>query len=248
MERKKTRRSGILPLLALAVVILWLPMVYNAGLNFNMDAEGISPENSFFIQGMLGMAWFMYPASMVVVTVLLIQTERSGQGLHKMLALPVSPAALCLAKFCLLPGFAAAQLLLCAAVYGLSAAAASRLFAYSFLLPPLFVLQEIGLLWLSSLPMLALFWLLAVWFQTPVYAVGLGFASIVPSVLLINTRVWFAWPPCYPFFVLRWEYGKLAEHLNMARPELLPWLPAAAAAGLLCLLVACLRFGRAERR
>ena len=55
---------------------------------FGMQAEGISPENNFFIQGFMAMSWFMFPASMVVGTVLLNQTERMNKGILKMLALP----------------------------------------------------------------------------------------------------------------------------------------------------------------
>ena len=68
-------------------------------MNFQMDDIGISPENSFFIQGFMGMVWFIYPAVMVICTVLLIQNERTNNGILKMLALPVSTASLCLAKF-----------------------------------------------------------------------------------------------------------------------------------------------------
>lgn len=38
-----------------------VPSIFNANLNFGMQAEGISPENNFFIQGFMGMAWFMFP-------------------------------------------------------------------------------------------------------------------------------------------------------------------------------------------
>ena len=110
------------------------------------------------------MAWFMFPASMVVGTVLLSQTERANRGILKMLSLPV------------------------------------------------------------------------------------GLASIVPSVLIINTKAWFACPMSYPFFVITAEYGKLATNLDTAQVELIPWIPVAALIALLCLGISCLRFGQAERR
>ena len=129
-----------------------------------MQAEGfgISPENNFFIQGFLAMAWFMFPASMVVGTVLLSQTERANRGILKMLSLPV------------------------------------------------------------------------------------GLASIVPSVLIINTKAWFACPMSYPFFVITAEYGKFAANFDTAQVELLPWIPAALVITILCLGISCLRFGQAE--
>ncbi len=203
IERLKIKRSRILWIFAAAAAILWIPSILHAKLNFSMQAEGISPEHSFFIQGFLGMAWFMYPASMVVCCTLLTQTERSHKGLLKMLSLPVGAARLCLAKFTILLLF-------------------------------------------SSLPMLAWFWMLSVCIQTPIFSVGAGLASIVPSVLLINTKLWFAYPTSYPLFAITAEYGKLAANLDTPQAGLLPWLPVAAAVTILCLSISCLRFGRAE--
>ena len=68
VEWKKIRRSKILLILGIAAVMLWIPSILNAHLNFGMQAEGISPEHNFFIQGFMGMAWFMFPAAMVVCT------------------------------------------------------------------------------------------------------------------------------------------------------------------------------------
>ena len=233
VEFKKIRRSKILFILAVAAVILWIPSILNAKMNFGMQAEGISPENNFFIQGFMGMAWFMFPASMVVGTVLLSQTERANKGILKMLALPVSTAKLCIAKFVVLLTLAAAQILMMTGMYYISAAISSGTQDYNFILPTLFVLKEISL---------------SVCIQTPIFSIGIGFASIVPSVLIINTKAWFAYPMSYPFFVITSEYGKLAENLDTAPVELIPWLPVAILITILCLSISCLRFGQAERR
>ena len=194
VELKKIRRSKILLILAVAAVILWIPSILNAEMNFGMQAEGISPENNFFIQGFLGMAWFMFPASMVVGTVLLSQTERANKGILKMLALPISTAKLCMAKFVVLLTLAAAQIFMMTGMYYIGAAISSGTQDYNFILPPLFVLKEIGLIFLSSIPMIAFFWMLSVCIQTPIFSIGVGLASIVPSVLIINTKAWFACP------------------------------------------------------
>lgn len=248
VEFKKIRRSKLLLILLVATVILWLPSIFNAHLNFRMQAEGISPENNFLIQGFMGMAWFMYPASMIVSTVLLSQTERSNKGILKMLALPIGTANLCLAKFVVLLVLAATQIMMTVGMYFVSSAIASHMQNYNFMLSPLFVFKEAGLTYLSSIPMLAFFWMLSVCIQTPIFSIGVGLASIVPSVLMINTKVWFAYPMSYPFFVITSEYGKLATKLTTVRIELIPWLPVAISITLLCLMISCFRFGQAERR
>lgn len=248
VEFQKIRRSKIILILLAATVILWLPSIQNAHLNFEMQAEGISPEHNFLIQGFLGMAWFMYPACMVVSTVLLHQNERSNNGILKMLALPISTFQLCIAKFVVLLSLAALQILMTVGIYFISAAIVTQTQNYAFLLPPLFVLKEAGLIYLASLPMLALFWMLSVCIQTPIFSIGAGFASIVPSVLIINTKAWFVYPMSYPFFVITSEYGKLAANLTTFEVPLIPWIPVAGAITIICFIVSCLRFGQAERR
>lgn len=248
VEFKKIHRSKIVLLLAIATIILWLPSIQNAHMNFEMQTEGISPEHNFFIQGFMGMAWFMFPASMVVSTVLLTMTERSNKGILKMLTLPVNTAKLCMAKFVILLTLAALQILMTVGMYYVSAAIASHTQSYHFLLSPLFVFRQAGVFFLASIPMLAFFWLLSVLIQTPVFSIMIGLVSIVPSVLMINTKAWFAYPMSYPFFVIVSVYGKLAANMTTSQIELIPWLPVAFGITVLCITISCVRFGQAERR
>lgn len=248
VEYKKIRRSHIGLLLLAATIILWVPSLLHADLNFKMQAEGISPEHNFFIQGFMGLYWFLFPSSMVVVTVLLNQTERTNRGILKMLSLPVSTVKLCLAKFTVLVSLAALQLLLAILAYAMSAKIASHMQDYSFLLPPTFLCKETGMAFLSSVPMLALFWMLAVCIRMPICSIGLGLAMVAPSVLAINTKAWFLYPPAYPFYVLSSEYSRLAKGLTDFDIQLLPWVPVAALLTAACLGVSCLCFGRAKRR
>ncbi len=139
VEYKKIKRSKIFLILFTAAFILWIPSIINSDLNFHMEAEGISPENNFFIQGFMAMSWFMFPASMVVVTVLLNQTERADNGIIKMLSLPASTVKLSLAKFVVMLSLAAVQILILTGAYYASAAIVSVIQDYNFILPPLFV-------------------------------------------------------------------------------------------------------------
>ena len=60
IEFKKIKRSHIIWIIIIPIVILWIPAIINSNMNFEMQAEGISPENNFFIQSFIGLAWFMY--------------------------------------------------------------------------------------------------------------------------------------------------------------------------------------------
>lgn len=191
----------------MATVILWIPSILNVHMNFDMQAEGISPENNFFIQGFMGMSWFMFPASMVVGTVLLSQTERANKGILKMLSLPISTAKLCMAKFVVLLALAALQIGMAVGMYYVGAAIASSTQNYNFILQPLFVFKEAGLIFGAAIPMLAFFWLLSVCIQHTdfFYRYRLSFdcavriddqyksmvcLSDVVSVLCDNSRIW----------------------------------------------------------
>lgn len=248
VEFKKIRRSKIILILLLPVLLLWIPPILNADINFNMQAEGISPENNFFVQSFLGFSWFMFPASMVICTVMLNQTERGNKGILKMLALPINTAKLALAKFTVLLILAAVQMVFMAAMYFPSAAAASSLHNYDFMLEPLEIIRQTGLIYLASIPMAAVFWLLAVCIETPVFSIGIGLASIVPSVLMLNTKVWYLYPMDYPFFLTTSKLHELSANMGDFQVDLVPWLPAAAIITVLCLAGACFRFGQAERR
>ncbi|XCP84037.1 ABC transporter permease [Roseburia hominis] len=248
VELKKIRRSKIAWILIVPVFLMWLPSVLNASMNFDVRDIPIKPENNFFIQGFMGMVWFMIPATLVICTVLLTQTERSGNGILKMLSLPVSTAKLCLAKFTVILLLAAAQMVISIGAYYLCATIASRMQDYAFALEPLYVCRVVAGLYLAALPMAAVFWLIATLIQTPIFSAGIGLASIVPSVLVINTKLWPAYPMSYPFYVLMTEYGKAAAGFYEARIKWLPWIPVAAAITVLSLILSCMKFGYAERR
>ena len=96
--------------------------------------------------------------------------------------------------------------------------------------------------------MAAFYWLAAVCIRTSVFSVGIGLAAIVPSVLLINTKAWFAYPMCYPFYILSQFIGQPEADVFTLSVDLFPLLPVAIAVTLVCLTVSCLCFGRAERR
>lgn len=248
VELKKIRRSRILLILLIPVIMMWIPGIINADMNFDVRGIPITPEKNFFIQSFMGMVWFMIPASLVICTVLLTQTERSHNGILKMLSLPVSTTRLCLAKFTVLVFLSFVQMIMTVCAYYVSAAAISQLQDYDFILDPLFVCGNALSIYTAALPMAAIFWMVATLVQTPVFSVGIGLASIVPSVLIINTKIWFAYPISYPFYLLMVQYGKAAEGMYDTKIDWIPWLPAALVITITALTISCIRFGASERR
>ena len=246
-EFRKLRHSRILLLLLLPLVILWLPNVVNADMSLTPVMEGITPEHNFLIQSFMGFAWFIYPACMIVCTVLLQQLERGHKGILKMLALPLSPSALALCKWIVLLALAFFQCALMTGLYFICATVVSRSLNVSLTADTSTVLMLAGDVFLSALPMLAVYWMLIVCLQTPVFSIAAGLASLVPTVVLINVRIWYLYPPCYPFYIVTQKYGEFCSG-SPAEWNLFPWIPAAVIITVICLIISCLRFGQAERR
>lgn len=248
VELQKIRRSKILLILLVPVIMMWIPSMINSDFAFDTRGIPITPENNFFIQGFMGMVWFMIPASLVICTVLLTQTERSHGGILKMLSLPVNTARLCLAKLTVLLLLALVQMVMTVCAYYISSAVVSRIQDYNFILNPLYVCGNTLSIYISAIPMAAVFWMIACLIRTPVFSVGIGLASIVPSVLVINTKLWPAYPMSYPFYLLMVQYGKAAEGMYDTQIDWLPWLPAAVVITVIALVISCMRFGAAERK
>ena len=247
VELKKIRRSKILLILLIPVMITWIPSVIYGDMNFDTRGIPITPENNFFIQGFMGMAWFMIPATLVISTVLLTQTERSGNGILKMLSLPVSPQKLCLAKFIVLILLSFAQMVMTVAAYYLCAAIASSTLNYAFFLEPVYVFRVALSIYAGAIPTAAVFWMIAILIRSPIFSAGIGLASIVPSVLLINTKIWFTYPVSYPFYLLMVEYGRCADGIYTRDIQWLPWLPTAVLITAAALGIACAKFGAAKK-
>lgn len=248
VELTKIRRSKIFLILLAPVLMMWLPSMINSDMIFDVRGIPITPENNFFIQGFMGMVWFMIPASLVICTVLLNQTERTNKGILKMLSLPISTVKMCLAKFTVLIMLAAVQMVMAIGAYYVSAAIATGMQDYNFVLNPLYVCKNVLCIYIAAIPMAAVYWTISTLIKTPIFSVGIGLASIVPSVLMINTKIWFAYPMSYPFYLLMIEYGKAAEGVYETQIVWLPWLPVAIGITILALAVSCIRYGASERR
>ena len=246
IELQKIRRSKILLILLAPVVIMWLPAIINSEKIQDVQGIPITPEHNFFIQGFMGMVWFMIPATLIICTVLLIQIEQTNHGMKKMLTLPINRRMLCLAKFAVLLLLPAVQMVMSTAAYYGSAFLSSKLQGYDYILPPGYIFPCNGKLYLAALPAAAVFWMIALLIQTPVFAVGTGLALCVPSVLIINTDYWFLHPMSYPFYMLMTEYGKAAKGLYTTDIDWFPWLPVAVMITVVSLAVSCVKMSRYE--
>ena len=132
--------------------------------------------------------------------------------------------------------------------YYICAAIVSHIQDYNFILEPLYVCKNVCSIYAVAIPMAAVYLAVSTLIQSPIFSVGIGLASIVPSVLIINTKIWFAYPMSYPFYLIMVAYGRAAEGVYETQIAWLPWLPVAVGITILALAVSCVRYGASERR
>ena len=154
--------------------------------------------------------------------------------LSRIQSLPVSRAKLCLAKFTVLILLAAFQM---AMSMGRTTSVQPSLPIRRTIILSLsryMSCKNVCGIYAAAIPMAAIM-------QSSVFSVGIGLASIVPFVLMINTKKWFAYPMSYPFYLIMVAYGRAAEGVYETQ---IAWLPAAVGITVLALA----RILRAVRR
>lgn len=249
VEFCKIRRSKIMWILVVPVLMMWGVSVMNADINFRgyiLDS-GISPEHNFFIQSVLGFAGFMFPSSMVVITVMMTQTELKNNGILKMMALPVNRVKLCAAKFIVFVCLAGMQVAMLFAGAFPSIVLASKMQGYDFGIDPLIICRMGVWVFLASVPMMAVYWMLSIVIRNPVFSIGFGLATVIPAVLMINTKVWFAYPMCYPMMLATMEMGRLSGSLDTTAVPMASWAGISLGVTVLALGISCFAFGRTAK-
>jgi hypothetical protein len=78
------------------------------------------------------------------------------------------------------------------AAYFPSVIIASKRCNYKFMVDPIYVSKIFCFLFILSIPMCAVYWLISVLLKNPVASIGIGLVTVVPVVLAINTKAWFA--------------------------------------------------------
>ena len=249
VELCKIRRSKIVWILVIPVLMMWGVSVMNADVNFRdyILAGGISPEDNFFIQSVLGFTWFMFPSSMVVITVMMTQTELKNNGILKMMALPVSRVKLCSAKFLVFVCLAGIQVVMLFAGAFPSILLASRMQGYDFGIDPLVICRMGVWVFLVSVPMMAVYWMISIVIRNPVFSIGFGLATVIPAVLMINTKVWFAYPMCYPMMLATMEMGRLSGSLDTQAVPMSSWIGISCGVTVLALGISFFAFGRTAK-
>ncbi len=242
MEGKKLRRARLLPLLLIAPLLVVSTGVANLSRYLNPDYT--NAWAAMFIQSALVYAYYLLPLSLLVVCAALEGLETGHKGLTKMLTLPVSPAALSLAKFCVLLLFLLLELAVFLAAFALAGAVAVRSAGVTESLPLLYLLRCCAGLFGTMLPCLAGMWAVTVCLERTLFSVGLNLLLVIPGVLAAATPLWFLYPPCYSGYLVSRSLHAFTAAGNIEPFPLFPFLPAAAVLFLLPLAASLVRYGK----
>lgn len=246
IEFQKVRRSGIVPLLFIAPVLVVSSGV--ASLSRYLTPEYTDAWPAMFIQSALVYAYYLLPFSMIVVCVMIAGRETGNNGILKMLALPVSRRALSLAKFCVLVWYLFLEMVVFLAVFAAAGTVAVRTMGVEEAMPLADLPRWSGGIFLTMLPCAAAMWAITVVFEKPLFSVGLNLLLVIPGVLVANTPLWVAYPYCYSGYLVSCSLHGFTAAGGGEAFSLFPFLPWALAVFGLALALAAVCFGRKETR
>lgn len=246
IEFLKVRRSKIVPLIFVAPLLVVASGVANLSRYFTPEYTNAWP--AMFIQSALLYAYYLLPFSMIVVCVMIAGRETGNNGILKMLALPVSPYALSIAKFCVLAFYLFMEMVVFLVVFVIAGTVATSTMGVTETLPVLYLLKWCVGLFLTMLPCIGTMWAITVLFDKPLLSVGLNLLLVIPGVLVANTPLWIAYPYCYSGYLVSCSLHDFTVESNTMTFSMLPFLPVAILVFALVLTIAVKQFGKKEMR
>lgn len=246
IEFLKVKRSKILPLLFVAPLLVVVSGV--ASLHRYFTPEYINAWAAMFIQSALLYSYYLLPLSMIVICVMLAGREAENNGMLKMLALPISRHSLSAAKFCVLVSYLLMEIIVFLIVFviaGLFAAASSGIIEP---LPVLYVLKWCCALFFTMIPSLTIMWAITVLSDKAFVTIGLNILLVLPSILMANTPLWFAYPYCYSGYLVTCSLHAFTTTGIHNSFSLVPFLPCAVLLFLFVFWISITSFGKKEMR
>lgn len=169
------------------VLMMWLPSIINSDMIF--DVRGIPTLlKTTFSSGLHGDG-MVYDSGVACYLHRPAQSNRANKQRNFENVVPADQH--CKDVPCKVYRFvmlAAVQMVMAIGAYYASAAIATGMQDYNFVLDPLYVCKNVLCIYIAAIPMAAVYWAISTLIKTPIFSVGMGLASIVPSVLMINTK------------------------------------------------------------
>lgn len=248
IEFLKVKRSKIVPLIFIAPILVIVSGVVSISNYFT--PEYTNAWAAMFIQSALLYAYYLLPFSMIVVCVMISGRETQNNGILKMLVLPVSRPALCMAKYAVLLFYLAMEMLVFFAVFVAAGLYATYMMSITDTIPIGYLLKWCVGLFITMVPSTAVMWMLTVLFEKSLLSIGLNLLLVIPGVLVANTPLWIFYPYCYSGYLVSCALNEFTTR-NTGTPFSMTILPSVLCAVLILLLatiLSALQFGRKEMR
>lgn len=245
IERIKVKRSKMLPLILIPPILVIVSGVAN--LSFYFTPEYTNAWQAMFIQSALLFGYYLLPFSMVVICAMLVGRETQNNGILKMLALPISPKLMSIAKFVVLLGWLFLEIVVFFFVFLITGMIAVKTTGITESLPIFYLLKWSMGLFLTSIPSVALMWAITVLFENQLLSIGLNMLLVIPGVLAANTPIWILYPYCYSGYLVSCAMNSVTGGITIAF-RLFPFIQCAFIIFGLSLWISAYSFGRKEMK
>ncbi|NMM64013.1 ABC transporter permease subunit [Clostridium sp. P21] len=243
IELQKIKRSKIVLIISLPSLIVIISGLANIGMYITDNPS--NAWSAMFVQSTLMFAYYMMPFSIIILCVLISQTEYQNKGIIKMLSLPIDTKKLSFAKYCVIVILIAVQILLYFVFFTVGGIITSSLVGINIIIPIGYLLSWCVKLFLAALPMSAVLWATATCFKKIITSLSIGMALVLPSIFVSNTRFWFIYPFNYPGILISDEMFKLAGSTR-APMQLIPFIPVAIFICIIAVTISTIQFGKIE--
>ncbi|MDU3240683.1 MAG: ABC transporter permease [Clostridiales bacterium] len=209
MEFMKIRRSKIILILMIPALLVIITGM--ASISGYIGQQSGHAWEMMFVQSSLMYSYYLMPLSLVVICTMMLQREYGGRGIIKTLTLPINPQKVSLAKMTMIFILLFAELLLYFMLF-IAAGIITGLAAGIEIATPIGYLGIWCIkLFLSAVPMAAVFWLLCVSLVKPILTLAASLVLILPGILISNIPVLkLLYPFNYPGVLVTEELGRLS--------------------------------------
>ncbi|QAT50327.1 hypothetical protein EQM14_11460 [Caproiciproducens sp. NJN-50] len=208
LEFKKIKRSMILPLLAVPSILVIITGMASIGKYLSSQ-----PKNAWemmFVQSSLMFAYYLMPLSLIIICVMMLQTEYAHRSIIKVLTLPIRQEKIALAKLITIVLLTAVELILYFLLFIAAGSITTMVSGVSVVTPIPYLLKWCVLLFVSALPMVTIFWAITVLTHRPIAAIAIEFVFVLPGILVSNLPIWWAYPFNYPGYLISSELSHLS--------------------------------------
>jgi len=242
IEFQKVKRSKILPILIIAPFLIVASGI-NSLINY-ITPESEGAWQAMFVQSCLLFAYYLLPLTMVVVSILITQREKTNNGMLKMLSLPIKRGAMSLAKLSVFIFYLFLEILIFFIFFIFVGLYASNNIGLSDPVPYGYILKWSIILFLTAIPFVSFIWMLASLFKKAFLTIGLSMFMVIGSIFMANTKAWIIFPFSYSGKFVTAELSRISNGEVYLSLDVLPFAFIAIGLTMVFVFISSIRYGK----